>query len=130
MFVEQPLASAGSANNKYCTGESYVKEHVNFEIKCLTCKETEEDSGPLTTFFKAGNQSSQTFKSKHKMVPEEKRKDDMFHVVGPPGLYSIKCHKKNDKDYVGEEEEAQPRLALVLTSFTSHFNWKIHADYI
>ena len=122
MFLEQPLASPGSANNMFCTGESYVKEHVSFEIKCLTCKEAEGDSGPLTTFFKAGNQSSQTFKRKHRMILGGKGKDDMFHVVGPPGLYSIKCHKKNDNDYVGEEEEAQPRLALVLTSLTFCFN--------
>ena len=99
-----------------------MKEHISFEIKCLTCKETEEDSGPLTTFFKKGNQSSQTFKKKHKMIPGGKGGHDMFHVVGPPGLYSIKCHKKNDEDYVGEEEEVQPRLALVIASLSSCFN--------
>jgi hypothetical protein len=81
---------------------------VNFEIKCLTCKESESESGALTQYFLNSTQSSNKFMKTHKMFNKDIARS-MQHIVGPPGLYSIKCHRKDNDDYVSADMEG-PRL--------------------
>ena len=88
------------------------KRKVKVEIECVTCKEN-----TLTGFFENSDQSTKlTFRTGHKVYPMANAKSrpttnegmetrNLYHMVGPVGLYKVKCSiDGEDDDHIGQTD--------------------------
>ena len=80
---------------------------VKVEIECTSCKED-----TLTGFFETSDQSTKlTFRTGHEVYPapnpkEKIEKRNLYHMVGPVGLYKVKCtHEGGEEDYIQHENK-------------------------
>ena len=78
-------------------------------VDCISC-----GGDPLTGFYVNSDQSTKlTFRSNWHVYPranpkEKREQRDMFHMVGPVGLYTIRCSQKNNNgDYITIEQMEQ-----------------------
>ena len=53
---------------------------------------------------------------------------NVVHQVGPPGLYEIKCAKKDDDDYISAEENTQTRYFSTLGRMGGGRGWIVSLD--
>ena len=80
---------------------------VKVEIECTSCKED-----TLTGFFETSDHSTKlTFRTGHEVYPapnpkEKIEKRNLYHMVGPVGLYKVKCtHEGGEEDYIQHENK-------------------------
>jgi len=100
-FNYNPLASSHLATKKSDCGELADVSDVDFEIRCLTCNDSYGTSGPLTKFFKNIDPSHQPRHLPAHHMYRNVIARPMYHMVGPPGLYSIRCHRTGEHHYIG-----------------------------
>ena len=76
-------------------------------VECVTCKED-----TLTGFWRKSDQSTNlTFRAGHKVYPfpngigHEPEERDVYHMVGPVGLYEVTCiQEEENEDYIQQSE--------------------------
>ena len=52
----------------------------------------------------------------------------VIYQVGPPGLYEIKCAKKDDDDYISAEDNTQTRYFSTLGRMGGGRGWIVSLD--
>ena len=100
-------------------------------VECISCKDD-----PLTGFYLNSSQSTKlTFRSKWHVYPranpkEKREQRDMFHMVGPVGLYRIRCVQENNDPAFITEDQMEHHERWLFYRYHSFFKTKVQSHYI